>query len=418
MKVWQGLTCGLALATLALWPMGDAHAAKVSGRASTVLEWYDSANEHTIVPAFQYLQLNALDLAGKGYDARFYGRLGTDLADESSSDAESRLYFAYLEKQGFFLDTLDFRLGRQFISTTAGASLMDGLKLDYGFLDNYRVSLFGGGDVTYYEGYNAKDAILGGEVAGQFLDKQANLGLSYVSKWDGGLLSQELFGLNADLDLFQSLYLYNETQYDYLSDRVSYFLLGAKYYQSAKWNARLEYLYSLPVFSSTSIYSVFAVDEYEELLAEFNYNIAPGWRAFGRYTREIYEEFSDADVFEAGIEKLRTDRWSGYLSGVYRSDGDGQDLKGFKARAAYLFNQYLLAGLGLEVDVLDRQINFFDIDSQSVLSQTDDTTSTRLWADATVFITKTVNVQAKVERIESDLWDYYNRGRIRLNVLF
>jgi hypothetical protein len=35
-----------------------------------------------------------------------------------------------------------------------------------------------------------------------------------------------------------------------------------------------------------------------------------------------------------------------------------------------------------------------------------------------VFITKAINVQAKVERIESDLWDYYNRGRIRLNVLF
>jgi hypothetical protein len=158
---------------------------------------------------------------------------------------------------------------------------------------------------------------------------------------------------------------------------------------------------------------VFAVDEYEEILAELNYNIAPGWRAFGRYTREIYQEFSDANVFEAGVEKLRTDRLSGYLSGVYRSDSDGQDLRGFKARAAYLFHKQLLAGVGLEVDVLDRQINFFDIDSNR-----DETTSKRYWADATVFITKAINVQAKVERIESDLWDYYNRGRIRLNVLF
>ncbi|KIH77861.1 hypothetical protein GFER_04335 [Geoalkalibacter ferrihydriticus DSM 17813] len=164
MKIWQGLTCGLALATLALWPVGDALGAKVSGRASTVVEWFDSANEHTIVPVFQYLQLNVLDIADQGYDFRMYGRLGDDLAGERSASAKSRLYFAYVEKRGFFLDNLDARLGRQFITTTAGASLMDGLRLDYGFLDNYRFTLFGGGDVTYYEGYNAKDAIVGGRL--------------------------------------------------------------------------------------------------------------------------------------------------------------------------------------------------------------------------------------------------------------
>ncbi|KIH77863.1 hypothetical protein GFER_04345 [Geoalkalibacter ferrihydriticus DSM 17813] len=118
-------------------------------------------------------------------------------------------------------------------------------------------------------------------------------------------------------------------------------------------------------------------------------------------------------MFEAGIEKLRTDRWAGYLSGVYRSDSDGQDLRGFKARGSYLFTKQLLAGAGVEVDVFDRQINFFDIDSTK-----DETTAKRFWVDGTVFITRAVNVQAKVERIESDLWDYYNRGRIRLNVLF
>ena len=413
MKVWQGLSCGLALALLAIWPAGDALGAKVSGRASTVVEWFDTLNGDTVVPAFQYLQLNARDIADAGYDFSLYGRLGTDLAGERSSAAKSRLYFAYVDKKGFLLDSLDMRLGRQFISTTAGASLMDGLRLDYGFLDNYRVSLFGGGDVTYYQGYNAKDVVVGGEVAGAFLDKSLNLGVSYVAKVEDGLLAQELFGFNGDLTLFESLYLYNETQYDWLSDRVSYFLVGAKYYQYAQWNARVEYLYSLPVFSSLSIFSVFAVDEYEELLAELNYNIARGWRAFGRYTREMYQEFSDANVFEAGIQKLRTDRFSGYLSGVYRSDSDGQDLRGFKARAAYLFTKQFQAGAGVEVDVLDRQINYFDIDSTS-----DETTSKRFWADATVYVTPAVNVQAKVERIESDLWDYYHRGRIRLNVLF
>jgi len=63
--------------------------------------------------------------------------------------------------------------------------------------------------------------------------------------------------------------------------------------------------------------------------------------------------------------------------------------------------------------VYERSINYFDDDSD-----TDDTTSKRYWADMTVYFNKQINLQAKVERIESDLWDYYNRGRVRLNILF
>ena len=48
----------------------------------------------------------------------------------------------------------------------------------------------------------------------------------------------------------------------------------------------------------------------------------------------------------------------------------------------------------------------------------DDTTSARYWADVTGYITKKINVQAKIERVDSDLWDYYNRGRVRLNISF
>jgi len=413
MKSWQGLTCGLALAALALWPVGDALAASVSGRSSTVLEWFDTAGEDTAMPAFQYLQFNALDIADKGYDFRGYGRLGYDLADEVyESYDDSRLYYAYLEKRDFLTEDLDFRLGRQFISTTAGASVMDGLRLDYGFLDNYGLTVFGGGDVAYYEGYNAKDAIVGAEVTGRFLET-LDLGFSYVAKFESGLLAQELFGLDVEYDIADILYVYNETQYDYLSDRVSYFLAGAKYHQFANWSARLEYLYSLPVFSSTSIYSVFAVDEYEELMGELTYNFSDGWRAFGRYTREMYVDFDDADVFEAGIEKIRTDKFSGYLTGVYRSDDDGQDMEGFKLYLACLFNRYVQAGAGINLDVYERSINYFDDESD-----TDDTTSKRYWADMTVYFNKQINLQAKVERIESDLWDYYNRGRVRLNILF
>jgi len=403
MNAWQRMLFCAAAGLLALWSAGDALAASVSGRASTVLEWYDTAEEDTAVPFYQYLLLNVKDIDGNGLNFRGYGRLADDLADEDKIDSE--LYYGYLEKKDI-LENLDFRLGRQFISTTAGASLMDGLKLDYGLLDTYKLSLFGGGDVSYYEGYNAKDLLVGAEISGRFI-KTLDLGLSYLQKWEESELTHELIGFDFDYDYRDALNLYSETQYSWLTDEVTYFIFGAKYHQDPKWSLRAEYLYSLPVFSSTSIYSVFAVSEYQEALAELNYNFGKGLRAYARYIREINDEVADANVYEAGIEQIRTARFAGYLAGTSRDDSDGQDLNGFKVYASYLFNQYFDAGLGAHVDVMERR-----------LDDDDETTNSRLWADATVHVNKKVNVQGKVERVESDLWDEYYRGRVRLNILF
>ena len=405
MNVWQRVSLCTVIALLAVLPAAQALGTTVSGRASTELEWYDDAQGDTAVPAYQYLMLNIGDIAGQGYDFRLYGRLAEDLANEV--DIDSRLYYAYFEKRGLFLDGLDARLGRQFISTTAGASIMDGLYLDYDGLPFVDFKLFGGGDVKYYAGYDVEDVVWGAEVGTHLFDS-LDLGLSYLQKWDDNELSKELIGFDAEYAFANMFNVYSELQIDYLSDSISYFLAGAKYYQDPRWSVRSEYLYSLPVFSSTSIYSVFAVAEYQEVMFEGDYKIMPGLRTFGRYSLEIYDEFDNAHVFDLGLEKIRTtSRWSGYLVGTYRADEDGQDLGGFKLYGDYMFGDYLRTGLGIHLDVLERR-----------LEETDETTSSRLWADATYYFNRKINVQGKVERIESDLWDNYYRGRVRLNVLF
>jgi len=412
MRVWQGFVLSMLLVPLALGMACPVQATEVHGRASTVVEWYDSADGDTAIPVHQYLQFSLIDIADKGYNFKVYGRLADDL--ENEVDVDSRLYYAYLEKRDLY-DGLDFRLGRQFISTTAGASVVDGLNIDYAFMENYHAKFYGGGDVTYYDGYNVdSNGLWGIEVGGFFLDKTLDANLSYLQKWYDGVLSMELIGFDASYDWKGKLWLYNETQWDYLSDRLSYELIGGKYRFDSPWTLRLEYLYSLPVFSSTSIYSVFAVEEYEEVLAEAVWTIKPGLQSFARYTREIYTEFDDANVFEFGIEKLRTGKFSGYLSGIIRDDSDGQDMYGVKSRVAYRCMPQFEAGIGAEVDVMDREIAFFETDD----SNQDETTNTRLWVYGTYDFSDKISLDAKFERVESDLWDYYNRGRLRLNLLF
>jgi hypothetical protein len=387
---------------------GEARAATFTGKSSTVVEWFDDASEERAVPVYQYLLVNFHNLGSEGMNFRGYGRLATDIKDVV--DADSRLYYAFLERSGAFDDRVDFRLGRQFVATTAGASLMDGLDLTIRNLGPIDVRFFGGGDATFYESYDADDLLWGLETSGLFMQDRLNLGVSYLQKWEDSDLAKELIGINFDFDQKNLLNIYSEFQFNYINNVTSYFFLGGKYYRSPKWNLRAEYLYSLPVFSSTSIYSVFAVNEYEEVMVEYTYNIAVGLRAFGRYTHEFYEEYSDADVLEAGVEKIRTKQFSGYLAGVYRNDDDGQDLKGFKARAAWMFTKKIHAGVGANVDVLDRRI---DLEANE-----DETTSSLIWLYGTYYFTESVNLQLKLERAESDLWEEYYRGRARLNIRF
>lgn len=405
MRQWLAVGATAALLT-AVGPPGKVAAAtpEISGRSSTVFEWYSTPDDKTVTPFYQYLLFNAKDLDGDGLNFRGYGRVAEDFSNEV--DVDSRLYYAYLEKNNLS-SNLDLKLGRQFVATTAGASVMDGLYLRLRDVGPLKIAVFGGGDVAYYSGYNAKDLLFGTEFRGKFGDN-LNLGLSYLQKWDEGDLSHELFGIDGDYEFRELLNIYSELQYNYLAKSVSYFIGGGNYHRNPAWSLRAEYLYSLPVFSSSSIYSVFAVDQYEQIMGELRGRLNQGLYGFLRYQYEMYEETANATVVEAGVEKIRTGDFSGYLSGVLRNDKDGQDLKGIKAHAAYMFTKQLQCGVGANIDVFERRLDDND----------DETTSTRYWADAVYDFTRKTTLQVKAERVSSELWNDYYRGRIRLNVSF
>ena len=395
------------LVLIGLVGIPPAAATVITGRSSTVLEWYDMPDGETAVPVYEYLQLRATDLGGKGYHFYGYGRLAEDLADEDDS-VGSELYSAYVDKK-WAEHKLDLRFGRQFISTTAGASVMDGARVKMRNLAGrpLALTLFGGGDVAFDETYRTGDWLIGGEARYDF-DFGTNARFSYLQKWDDSDLAFELIGFDANHAYRKILDTYGELQFDLLSESISYFLLGADYHRASDWSLRTEYLYSLPVFASTSIYSVFAVSEYEELMVEYTRYLAYDTKAFGRVSYEMYVDFDDAQLLEAGVEKMmmRSD-WGGYAVGTVRLDGDGQELYGIKLHGSYRVMPDVRAGLGAHVDVLERR-----------LEDDDETTSSRIWADATYTFSKRMSVEGKLEYLESDLWDYQLRGRLRLNWTF
>lgn len=403
MKWLAAGVCGIVSFLIVLGTVEPVFATTVSGRASTVLEWFDAPDGNTALPAYQYLMLNARDIGGKGWGFHGYGRVSSDLADEV--DADSRLYTAYFKKR-YAPQKFSFKIGRQFVSTTAGATVLDGVDLRYKGFKYVNLRLLGGWHVLYESDYDFGNLFFGGAVSSSPHDNLA-LGLSYVQKWDDSDLAQELIGFDIDYDLPGVARFYSETQYSLLYESPTYFLLGSSSSWHGDWRGRLEYIYSMPVFDSTSIYSVFAVAEYQEVMGEVEYRIKKGLRSYLRLTHEFYQEYADADVVDFGLETvgIETLRW--YAAGVVRLDDDGQNLYGVKGHVSYRFRSDLTAGIGAHVDVLERR-----------LEEEKETTSSRVWIDGSYDYSKKIQLQAKVERIESDLWDEYYRGRVRLNIRF
>ena len=411
MKLWQYFWAAALISLLT----ASASASTITGRSSTMLEWYDDPDGNRAYPAYQYLLLNARDIQDSGVNFRFFGRLGTDL--NNRVDADSRLFYAYAEKRGIN-DMFNVKLGRHLVFTTAGSALMDGLTLDYNAGGPYTASIFGGGDVRYYESYHRNDLVAGGKVAGWILaDNNLKLGLSFIQKWEANATTHQLIGLDAFYDHGIYFEAYGEYQFNYLSDTMSYLLAGVNYHRNPDWQVRVEYLYSKPVFSATSIYSVFAVAEYQEIMGQLNYRLGTGMFAFGRFTHEIYEEVSNANVMEAGVEKIRTDQFSGSFSGVLRVHDEGQDLYGIRARVAYLLSHRFQVGGGASIDVLERRLVVFDGQETSIEGRYEETTH-RIWIDATTYFTRRTSLEARISRIESDRWNEYYYGNVRFNYHF
>ncbi|UCZ56508.1 hypothetical protein LGV61_12375 [Desulfurispirillum indicum] len=410
MELWQRICAtGAAVSLLAV----SAAATTVTGRSSTMLEWYDTTDGETAMPVYQYLMLGARNIKDTDVDFRLYGRLSTDINDEV--DADSRLYYAYAEKRGIN-DAIDLRVGRQFIFNPAGSSIMDGVNVDYDSGEMVTFSLFGGGDVKYYESYDAKDLMFGGKVGGKFSENDLKLGLAYMEKMEDGDTTHQLIGFSGDYSYHNIARFYGEYQLDAINEVASHILVGLHYFEKSRWQVRAEYLYSKPVFSDTSFYGTLPSDEYQEVLAQLNYRVRPGLHAFGRLTHEMYEssEVNNANVIEAGLEQIRVNRFAGYVSCVVRQHEDDDELLGVRARASYLLNSAYQVGGGASMDVLERRLNTYGDPYES-----EEVTSHRIYLDVTAFLSSSTSLEARIERIESDHWDdEYHYGSIRFNYHF
>lgn len=400
----KGILRTLACSTVLL-SATSAWSVEFHGRSSTQLLWFNNYfDNNKQVELGQYLSASVtkLDAAGK-LSIEGYGRLTQDI--RNGEGLQGRVYYLYADYRDLF-NKVDLRFGRQFVNYAAGSALIDGGKVDIKNIGPVAFSVMGGRNIVYdlYNESTHDGDFAVGVAAYLYNWKNTDLEVSWYHKLVDGDEAQDILGASFKQYLFNQIKLYGNTRYDLASEVFGEVLAGISYFPLDNLIFTAEWYQSYPMFDATSIYSVFAVNRYQEGVFKADYRINKMFSVNAGYTRQDYGEGA-SDVLEAGfgirpIDTLRFNLNYDYISGY-----DGKR-NGGNAEVEYEAIKNLKVGAGFQYNV-----DKYDAVTGEVIGRS-------YWGGAKYKLNKTMSLNA---RIENNVNSYYKedwRGRVAFNVDF
>ena len=344
------------LACIPLLAASTAWSAEVHGRSSTQFLWFTNVfNDKEQAELAQYLNLSIarVDQAGK-LSVHGYGRITQNLGN--GEGLNGRLYYLYADYRGL-LDKVDFKLGRQFVNYAAGSALIDGGQIDLRRIGPVAFSVMGGRNVVFSlddESTHEGDYAYG---VAAYLEgfKETDLELSWFRKTDQGDLARDILGASFKQYLLNNFKLYGNTRYDLSSEVFNEVLAGVKYFPIGNLILTGEWYQSYPTFDTTSVYSVFAVDRYQEAVFRADYVINSVIAVNGGLSLQDYGEDADAEVYEIGTRIAPLPQVTLALN-YDRRRGYGGKLDGGIAELSYEPNRKLALAGGIHYDVIKRDV--------------------------------------------------------------
>lgn len=292
--ILRALTCLPLLAASTAW------SAEVHGRSSTQFLWFNdifTGNKQAEFAEYLNLSITKIDKEGK-FTIQGYGRVTQDV--RNGEGLNGRLYYLYGDYHDLF-DKVDIRLGRQFVNYAAGTALIDGGQIQLKNVGPVAFSVMGGRNVFFdLNGEATRNNDFAFGVAAYLTGfKNTDAEISYFMKFDKDGLARDNLGASFKQYLFNSLKMYANTRFDFASETFSEVLVGVKYFPMSNLVLTGEWYQSYPTFDSTSIYSVFAVNRYQEAVFRIDYTFNDMLSVNAGYNWQDYEGGS-ADVFEVG----------------------------------------------------------------------------------------------------------------------
>ncbi len=395
------------LAALLILGIGgvSAQAASLSGRSSTQALWFSDEFGADHFDLSQYLRFNARQLdKANTVSVSGYGRAWGDF--QQGGGVDGRLYYLYIDKKELAKQT-DVRVGRQFFFVSAGSAIVDGARVDTRPFGPLAITVVGGRNILFN---TTGEATRRGDFAAAIQASLTNipegsLDLSYLTSYDESDLAKEIVGLAATKRFSKYGELYTQLRYDLISKVWNEIQVGARTAILPKWTFNVEYFRTIPVFEATSIFAVFAVDRFQEVLFRAQYEMSPKVSVSGEYRNESFGGGDTANVGELGLRYRPRDGVSFFGAGIYRN-GTGGNLAGFELSGDTVIRKIYILSAGVQHDNFRREL----MDSYD--------SATRFWIGGEAKLRKNVSVQARIEDTHSQQFNKDLRARLALNVDF
>jgi hypothetical protein len=344
-----------SLLCLSLLTATTGRAAEIHGRSSTQFNSFSNVllDDNRQIELAEYLRISItnIDKAGK-FSIYGYGRATQDFSN--GQGLNGRLYYLYGDYRDLF-DKVDLKIGRQFINLAAGSAIIDGAQVDLKNIGPVSFSVLGGRDVLF--GLNGEIGDPGNTTFGlaAFLTgfQKTDAEVSWFRKWDGGEVARDVVGASVKQYLFNNVKVYGNARYDITSQAFNEVQGGVKYFPTSNLIFTGEYFQSYATFDATSIFSVFAVDRYQEGVFRIDYNFNEKVALNVGYNREGYGDGASANVYHAGValrpvEALKLNLEYDNRNGYYGNTN------GVIMDAAYDINKLSQIAAGIDYDVYQR----------------------------------------------------------------
>ena len=390
----------IALASMAAW------SAEINGRSSTQYGWFTdifTGNKEAEFGQYLNLSITKIDMDNK-LSFQGYGRVTEDVMNGQGDNG--RLYYLYAD-YGNLYGKVDLRFGRQFVNYAAGSALIDGGKVDLKNVGPIAFSVMGGRNVIFGLNGEASQCRAFAFGVAAFLTgyKNTDAEVSYFMKFDNDGLARDQIG-GTFKQYFQSFKFYANTRFDMPSETFTELLTGVKYFPMADLILTTEWYQSYPTFDSTSIYSIFAVDRYQEALLRADYAINDKISINVGYTRQFYGEGNDgSDVFEAGCRLRPLQKLLVNLA-FDRNNGYGGNLSGGSIDVTYTPIKPLELAAGIQYDVYA-----FD-------RTTGNETARKYWLGGKYRLSKSTSTSIRLEDNDNAQYKSDWQGRVVVNYDF
>ncbi len=395
----------LLAALLVLGAVPGARAATLSGRGSTQAFWFADEFGQDHLDVAQYLRFSVRRLDdGDTVRINGYGRAWGDV--RQSGGVNERLYNLFLDKKELVKRT-DVRVGRQFFFVGAGSGIVDGARVDTRAIGPLALTLVGGRDVIFD---TRGESTRSGDVAAAVQVGLTNipggsLDLSYLVRYDENDLAREVYGLTANKRFGKAGEIYTQVRFDALSEVFSEIQVGARTAIVPRLTVNAEYFRSIPVFDASSIFVVFAVERFQEVLLRADYDVTALVSVSGEYRNESYGGGDTANAGEVGFRYRPQDGTSLYGAGIWRV-GTGGNLYGFELSGDRVFRKKYTLAAGVQHDSFKRELmNDYDV-------------ATRFYVGGEARVLRNFSVAGRIEDTVSDRIGKDLRARLALNYDF